>query len=76
MDTGFTFMYYPAPQNFTNAVTGGPIEGGSAVVIQGSGFTLGYRDQSQIDMSNLIVRCRFTDKPSVVAFRRGSPSGG
>lgn len=77
MDTGATFMYYPAPRNFSNwRVTGGPIHGSSAVVIEGTGFTLGYRSQSDIDLTNLIVRCRWTDKPSVVSFRRGAPSGG
>ena len=65
LDTGFTFMYYPAPVNFTNEfVTGGPLQGGTAVVIDGSGFTKGYRNESDIDLSQLIVRCRFTDKPS------------
>ena len=70
MDTGFTYMYYPAPSNFTNAaITGGPIHGGTSVVIEGSGFTRGYRSEDDIDLTNLIARCRFTDKPSVVSFR-------
>ena len=70
MDTGFTYMYYPAPSNFTNAaITGGPIHGGSSVVIEGSGFTRGYRSDNDIDLEHLIMRCRFTDKPSVVSFR-------
>ena len=35
MDTGFTYMYYPAPSNFSNAaITGGPIYGGTSVVIE------------------------------------------
>ena len=38
LDTGFTFMYYPSPSNFTNAaITGGPVIGGTSVVIEGSG---------------------------------------
>jgi len=51
MDTGFTYMYYPAPSNFTNAaITGGPIHGGTSVVIDGSGFTRGYRSEADIDV--------------------------
>ena len=74
MDTGFTYMYYPAPSNFTNAaITGGPIYGGTSVVIEGSGFTRGYRSDKDIDLTNLIMRCRFTDKPSIVAFRACEP---
>ena len=70
MDTGFTYMYYPPPSNFNNsAITGGPIYGGTSVVIEGSGFTRGYRSDNDIDLSNLIMRCRFTDKPSIVGFR-------
>jgi hypothetical protein len=70
MDTGFTYMYYPPPANFTNtAITGGPIHGGTSVVIEGSGFTRGYRSVEEVDLANLIMRCRFTDRPSVVAFR-------
>ena len=57
LDTGFTFMYYPPPVNFTNEfVTGGPLQGGTQVVIEGSGFTKGYRNESDIDLSQLIVR--------------------
>ena len=57
LDTGFTFMYYPPPVNFTNEfVTGGPLQGGTQVVIEGSGFTKGYRNESEIDLSQLIVR--------------------
>lgn len=64
------YRYYPAPANFTNAaITGGPIHGGTTVVIEGSGFTRGYRSEGDIDLTNLIMRCRFTDKPSVVSFR-------
>lgn len=77
MDTGFTYMYYPAPENFTNAaITGGPVTGGTEVVIAGSGFTRGYRNDSDVDMSSLIMRCRFTDKPSIVAFRVGTEAEG
>lgn len=74
MDTGFTFMYYPAPSNFSNAaITGGPVVGGTSVVIDGTGFTRGYRSEDDIDLANLIARCKFTDKPSVVAFRSCPP---
>ena len=74
LDTGFTFMYYPPPVNFTNEfVTGGPLQGGTHVVIDGSGFIKGYRNESDIDLSMLIVRCRFTDKPSLVSFRQSPP---
>ena len=71
LDTGFTFMYYPPPANITNEfVTGGPLTGGTQVVLDGSGFTKGYRNESDIDLSQLIMRCRFTDKPSLVDFRQ------
>ena len=74
MDTGFTYMYYPSPSNFSNAaITGGPIYGGTSVIIEGSGFTRGYRSDKDIDLNNLIMRCRFTDKPSVVGFRACPP---
>ena len=77
MDTGFTYMYYPAPENFTNAaITGGPVAGGTLVVIDGTGFTGGFRNASDIDLSNLIMRCRFTDKPSVISFLVGSAEHG
>ena len=57
LDTGFAFMYYPPPVNFTNEfVTGGPLQGGTQVIIDGSGFTKGYRNESDIDLSQLIVR--------------------
>ena len=59
MDTGFTYMYYPTPANFTNAaITGGPLHGGTSVVIEGSGFTRSYRSESDIDLSNLISERR------------------
>ena len=74
MDTGFTYMYYPSPSNFSNAaITGGPIYGGTSVIIEGSGVTRGYRSDKDIDLNNLIMRCRFTDKPSVVGFRACPP---
>ena len=41
MDTGFTYMYYPAPANFTNAaITGGPVTGGTLVEMTGAGIEL------------------------------------
>ena len=77
MDTGFTYIYYPAPANFTNAaITGGPVTGGTEVVIEGIGFTGGYLNESHIDLADTLIRCRFTDKPSIVAFRVGSQSDG
>ena len=54
MDSGFTFMYYPPPENFSNSfVTGGPLQGGTDVVIEGGGFTKGYRNESDIDISSV-----------------------
>jgi hypothetical protein len=77
MDTGFTYIYYPAPANFTNAaITGGPVTGGTEVVIEGIGFTGGYLNESHIDLADTLIRCRFTDKPSIVAFRVGSQPDG
>jgi hypothetical protein len=67
MDSGFTFMYYPPPENFTNEfVTGGPLQGGTDVVIEGGGFTKGYRNESDIDISSVIVLCRFVDADAAV----------
>ena len=77
MDTGSTYIYYPAPANFTNAaITGGPVTGGTEVVIEGIGFTGGYLNESSIDLADTLIRCRFTDKPSIVAFRVGSQPDG
>ena len=73
MDSGFTFMYYPPPENFSNAfVTGGPLQGGTDVVIEGGGFTKGYRNESDIDISSVRTAARRSARRDAVAARRAA----
>ena len=86
MDTGVRFTYYLDPVNFTSAVTGGPLEGGTLLHIDGRGFAAVGGNGSGIssgaeneelaeelveELEEELVRCRFTDKPSVVEFTQG-----
>ena len=64
---------YPPPGNFTSEfVTGGPLLGGTDVVIEGGGFTKGYR-RSDIDISSVRHAARRRPRRRATAARPPPP---